>query len=237
MQPNAFTDILNELGVDKMTDNTFSSILKFTRIYWKNTMTVRSLHEKSGLSHPYISQLENGKRRSLPNPEILAKLASGFGESNEQLTSSLYVLFMSACNYIAVDFESILHVSKHIYPSNQVIEKIKMINGNCKTPQMAAFRYYAFVLGFTELNKYSDSQLKDRKIQLQFTKNKEDLDSSLLQAEAYLEGANEKRNLNLIETNINENTIQLDNETLNETEREILLGAINTIRSLRTNSN
>lgn len=222
-----------------MIDNTFSSILKFTRIYWKNTMTVRSLHEKSGLSHPYISQLENGKRSSLPNPEILAKLASGFGESNEQLTSSLYVLFMSACNYIAVDFESILHVSKHIYPSNQIIEKIKMINGNCETPQMAAFRYYAFVLGFTELNKYSDSQLKDRKIQLKFTKDKENLDSSILKTTAYLEGATKKRNLNLnlIETNINENTIQLDNETLNETEKKILLGAINTIRSLRTNSN
>lgn len=222
-----------------MIDNTFSDILKFTRIYWKNTMTIRSLHEKSGLSHPYISQLENGKRSSLPNPEILAKLASGFGESNEQLTSSLYVLFMSACNYIAVDFESILHVSKHIYPSNQAIEKIKMINGNCKTPQMAAFRYYAFVLGFTELDKYSDSQLKDKKIQLQFTKDKENLDSSILKTTAYLEGATRKidSNLNLIETNINENTMQLDNETLNETEKKILLGAINTIRSLRTNSN
>lgn len=220
-----------------MTDNTFSSILKFTRVYWKNTMTVRSLHEKSGLSHPYISQLENGKRNSLPKPEVLAKLASGFGENNEQLTSSLYVLFMSACNYISVDFESILYVSKYIYPSNQVIEKIKIVNGNCKTAQMAAFRYYTFALGFTDLDKYSDSQLKDRKIQLQFLKNKEDLDSSLLQAKAYLEGANEKRNLNLIETNINENTIQLDKKTLNETEKKIILGAINTIRSLRTSSN
>jgi len=38
--------------------------------------SVRELSERSGVSHSYISQLENGKRR-IPSPDVLAKLSEG----------------------------------------------------------------------------------------------------------------------------------------------------------------
>lgn len=38
-------------------------------------LTISRLGELSGVSHPYISQIENGKLNNFPSPEVLIKLA------------------------------------------------------------------------------------------------------------------------------------------------------------------
>ncbi|WP_422657375.1 helix-turn-helix domain-containing protein [Paenibacillus sp. EC2-1] len=43
------------------------------------------LSEESGVSHPYLSQIENGKLKKIPSAEILGKLAPHLGVSHTEL--------------------------------------------------------------------------------------------------------------------------------------------------------
>lgn len=221
---------------NKLTQASFSSILKFTRLGWKTTMTVRTLHEKSGLSHPYISQLENGKRDRLPSPEIILKLATGFGDGDKQIKNAIYILFMSACNYIAVSFDSINKVSSQIKLSESSLSKFKILLGNFQSTKMAAFRFYISTLGFDEVAEATDEQLLDQKYQLHILKKIENEKSSFRETNAYVEGVNNVIDLNLLESKLPDGTFYLDNILLTETDKQIILGSINTVRNLRKNN-
>ena len=48
------------------------------RIRKSKGMSIRSLSEQSGVSHSYISQIENGNR-DVPQPELIKKIANGLG--------------------------------------------------------------------------------------------------------------------------------------------------------------
>lgn len=41
-------------------------------------LSLRELSKRSGISHPYLSQLENGKNKN-PSPDIIEKLSKGLG--------------------------------------------------------------------------------------------------------------------------------------------------------------
>lgn len=58
-------------------ETNFGSRLKALRTSKK--MSLKDVAERSGVSHPYISQIEN-KNRNAPKPEIIRKLAKGLNE-------------------------------------------------------------------------------------------------------------------------------------------------------------
>ncbi|ASA21281.1 helix-turn-helix domain-containing protein [Paenibacillus donghaensis] len=47
----------------------------------KKGYNLTELAEKTGVSHPYLSQIENGKLKKMPSAEILGKIAGHLGES------------------------------------------------------------------------------------------------------------------------------------------------------------
>lgn len=57
-----------------MENNQFGQLLK--KLREEKGFSITTLSKRSGVSQPYISQLENGKRN--PSPEILKKLAPSF---------------------------------------------------------------------------------------------------------------------------------------------------------------
>jgi|SRR5690625_1262756 len=52
----------------------FGECIKEIRLSKK--LTLRDVSEKCGISHPYLSQIENGKKNT-PKPAMIAKLAKG----------------------------------------------------------------------------------------------------------------------------------------------------------------
>ena len=73
--------LLEALGVREneefKTDNISSEFGKaLHKIRNDKNLSIRELAKQSGTSHPYLSQLETGKRNP-PKPEILRKLAKG----------------------------------------------------------------------------------------------------------------------------------------------------------------
>lgn len=77
------------LGVGKME---FGRYIKEKRI--KKGLSMRELARRSGVSQPYISQIENGKK-GIPAPEMLFKLAPHLGES--------YMELMDAAGYVSIN--------------------------------------------------------------------------------------------------------------------------------------
>ena len=56
------------------TNNNFGEEIKTIRTY--NQMTIREVAKQAGISHSYLSQIENN-RRDTPNPEVIKKIAIG----------------------------------------------------------------------------------------------------------------------------------------------------------------
>ncbi|GIP38601.1 hypothetical protein J31TS4_18810 [Paenibacillus sp. J31TS4] len=51
----------------------------------KEGMNLSRLAQLSGVSHPYLSQIENGKLKGFPSPDILKKISGPLGVSPEEL--------------------------------------------------------------------------------------------------------------------------------------------------------
>lgn len=47
-------------------------------IRFRKKLSLKDVSEKCGISHPYLSQIENGKKNT-PKPAMIAKLAKGLG--------------------------------------------------------------------------------------------------------------------------------------------------------------
>ncbi|MEW9051894.1 MAG: helix-turn-helix transcriptional regulator [Neobacillus sp.] len=67
------------------------SIISHFGQYIKNVRTrkelsLKELSKRSGISHPYISQIENGKR-NIPKPEMIKRLSKGLGINYYELLS------------------------------------------------------------------------------------------------------------------------------------------------------
>ncbi|WP_181884622.1 helix-turn-helix domain-containing protein [Neobacillus piezotolerans] len=74
-----------------MDINDFGSYIK--KLRKDKGLTLAKLAELSGVSHPYISQIENGKLKSFPSSEVLIKLAKHLGVH--------YALLLLEAGYIA----------------------------------------------------------------------------------------------------------------------------------------
>ncbi|WP_158289463.1 helix-turn-helix domain-containing protein [Paenibacillus flagellatus] len=66
-----------------MNIDEFGSYLRSLRE--KKGLTLSKIAQLSGVSHPYLSQIENGKVKGVPSPEILKKLAEPLGVSHAEL--------------------------------------------------------------------------------------------------------------------------------------------------------
>lgn len=81
-------------------------------------VTLVQLAEKTGLSQPYLSQIENGKRKQDSiDPEILNKIASGLGINQHDLWSKAYLI------YSKVDYASNMNLDKLIQEDKELREK------------------------------------------------------------------------------------------------------------------
>jgi HTH-type transcriptional regulator, competence development regulator len=67
-------------------------------------LTLSKLAKLSGVSHPYLSQIENGRTKSVPSPDILKKLAGPLGKPQAELmVKAGHFTFV---DWIAADEES-----------------------------------------------------------------------------------------------------------------------------------
>ncbi|WP_289891456.1 helix-turn-helix domain-containing protein [Virgibacillus pantothenticus] len=62
--------------------NNFGSMIK--KIRKSKNLSLKDVAKRGGLSHAYISQIENGKRTN-PTPQVLDKLAKGLDESSHDI--------------------------------------------------------------------------------------------------------------------------------------------------------
>lgn len=69
----------------------------------QSEMTVREVAEQSGVSNPYVSQIENGVCRD-PSPNILRKLVAVYSPHlRYQPRTNLYIYLMELAGYIKED--------------------------------------------------------------------------------------------------------------------------------------
>ncbi|WP_078382035.1 helix-turn-helix domain-containing protein [Sutcliffiella halmapala] len=75
-------------------------------------LSLKEVAKKGGLSHPYISQIENGKR-STPKPEIINKLSIGLDVDYMQLLETAgYLPKIKKAEEIIHDVETMREISK-----------------------------------------------------------------------------------------------------------------------------
>lgn len=88
----------------------------------KNNLSVRELAKRAGMSHPYLSQLENGKNKN-PSPEIVRKLATGLDIDFQ----SLWIVFSQSV-------QGQYHVEQQEIRKKSFIESLtKVIEGDPET--------------------------------------------------------------------------------------------------------
>ncbi|MGN4127239.1 helix-turn-helix domain-containing protein [Lysinibacillus sphaericus] len=77
-----------------ISENSFGD---FLREYRKgNDLSTNDLHKITGVSQPYLSQLENGKK---PSKKMIHKIASGLTKNNQSEFKKLYKELLSAAGY------------------------------------------------------------------------------------------------------------------------------------------
>ncbi|MEY2195324.1 helix-turn-helix domain-containing protein [Neobacillus sp. BF23-41] len=93
---------------------------KFIRNKRKDkNITLTQLAMKTGLSQPYLSQIENGKRDT-PRPDIINKIASALGIDSIQLM----VKAVSVSGY-APEFEDLMKEEKKLVEEKDIMYQLK----------------------------------------------------------------------------------------------------------------
>lgn len=64
----------------------------------KRGLTITKLAELSGVSHPYLSQIENGKKKNFPSSDVLIKLAGPLGVDHTDLMEKAGYLLREEVN-------------------------------------------------------------------------------------------------------------------------------------------
>jgi HTH-type transcriptional regulator, competence development regulator len=103
-------------------------------------ITLVQLAEKIGLSQPYLSQIENGKRKqdSL-DPEILNKIAIGLGINQSDLWSKAYTIYSTASYASEMNLETLIKEDKELKEKKDILFQLKnkqsnvYLNGNMLT--------------------------------------------------------------------------------------------------------
>ncbi|NIK68773.1 helix-turn-helix transcriptional regulator [Paenibacillus sp. BK720] len=104
--------------------------LKSKRI--QKNLTLDELGELTGYSNPYLSQIENGRKKKMPSPELLKKLGAALGVE--------YSLLMQEAGYwdwisdpeadpdtAFADLGAVLHSDKVVWGTHTVTEKERAV--------------------------------------------------------------------------------------------------------------
>ncbi len=131
-----------EKGGRCMISKNFGEEIKTARMY--NKLTIREAAKRMGLSHSYLSQIENNKR-SIPSPEVIKKISVGLntdyyyllsvaGYNNEayKTLSFLNKLIDEAPEEFKIDF-----MKKHDPHIRKLIENRRKLNDKLPNPEVS----------------------------------------------------------------------------------------------------
>lgn len=198
-------------------DYKFPEVLKFIRNHTpyqgKKGLSLRKLSELSGVSTPYISQLEQFSQQRKPSMETVSKLATGLTVPTKANQSDMFKLLSSTAGYSKIDPRVALKITKTL-PNVKFSDFLQLVLG------------YAGTINLDETN--------EERIANEAYKNWDNSE---------LETANEllyqyklmRNNIHLEDCEDGNHKIMLDSKDLTKVENIVLLGAIKTIRELRNN--
>lgn len=198
-------------------DYKFPEVLKFIRNHTpyqgKKGLSLRKLSELSGVSTPYISQLEQFSQQRKPSMETVSKLATGLTVPTKANQSDMFKLLSSTAGYSKIDPRIALKITKTL-------------------PNVKFSDFLQLVLGYTGTINLDETN--EERIANEAYKNWDNSE---------LETANEllyqykliRNNIHLEDCEDGNHKIMLDSKDLTKVENIVLLGAIKTIRELRNN--
>lgn len=198
-------------------DYKFPEVLKFIRNHTpyqgKKGLSLRKLSELSGVSTPYISQLEQYSQQRKPSMETVSKLATGLTVPTKANQSDMFKLLSSTAGYSKIDPRIALKITKTL-------------------PNVKFSDFLQLVLGYTGTINLDETN--EERIANEAYKNWDNSE---------LETANEllyqyklmRNNIHLEDCEDENHKIMLDSKDLTKVENIVLLGAIKTIRELRNN--
>lgn len=198
-------------------DYKFPEVLKFIRNHTpyqgKKGLSLRKLSELSGVSTPYISQLEQYSQQRKPSMETVSKLATGLTVPTKANQSDMFKLLSSTAGYSKIDPRVALKITKTL-------------------PNVKFSDFLQLVLGYTGTINLDETN--EERIANEAYKNWDNSE---------LESANEllyqyrlmRNNIHLEDCEDENHKIMLDSKNLTKVENIVLLGAIKTIRELRNN--
>lgn len=198
-------------------DYKFPEVLKFIRNHTpyqgKKGLSLRKLSELSGVSTPYISQLEQYSQQRKPSMETVSKLATGLTVPTKANQSDMFKLLSSTAGYSKIDPRVALKITKTL-------------------PNVKFSDFLQLVLGYTGTINLDETN--EERIANEAYKNWDNSE---------LETANEllyqyklmRNNIHLEDCEDKNHKIMLDSKVLTKVENIVLLGAIKTIRELRNN--
>ncbi|MCG0903042.1 hypothetical protein IMAU10378_02714 [Lactiplantibacillus plantarum] len=198
-------------------DYKFPEVLKFIRNHTpyqgKKGLSLRKLSELSGVSTPYISQLEQYSQQRKPSMETVSKLATGLTVPTKASQSDMFKLLSSTAGYSKIDPRVALKITKTL-------------------PNVKFSDFLQLVLGYTGTINLDETN--EERIANEAYKNWDNSE---------LETANEllyqyrlmRNNIHLEDCEDGNHKIMLDSKGLTKVENIVLLGAIKTIRELRNN--
>lgn len=198
-------------------DYKFPEVLKFIRNHTpyqgKKGLSLRKLSELSGVSTPYISQLEQFSQQRKPSMETVSKLATGLTVPTKANQSDMFKLLSSTAGYSKIDPRVALKITKTL-------------------PNVKFSDFLQLVLGYTgtiNLDENNEERIANEAYKNWDNSELETVNELLYQYKLM------RNNIHLEDCEDGNHKIMLDSKDLTKVENIVLLGAIKTIRELRNN--
>ena len=198
-------------------DYKFPEVLKFIRNHTpyqdKKGLSLRKLSELSGVSTPYISQLEQFSQQRKPSMKTVSKLATGLTVPTKADQSDMFKLLSSTAGYSKIDPRVALKITKTL-------------------PNVKFSDFLQLVLGYTgtiNLDETDEEMIANEAYKNWDNSELETVNELLDQYELI------RNNIHLEDCEDENHKIMLDSKDLTKVENIVLLGAIKTIRELRNN--
>lgn len=200
-------------------DYKFPEVLKFIRTHTpyqgKNGLSLRKLSELSGVSTPYISQLEQFNQQRKPSLHTVSKLATGLVIPTKAQQKDMFQLLSSTAGYSKIDPRVALKITETL-------------------PNVKFADFLQFVLGYTgtiNLDDSNEEAIANEAYNNWGNSELETVKDLLYQYETI------RNNIHLEDCEDTSHKIMLDSNELTKLEKTILIGTIKTIRELRNINN
>ncbi len=198
-------------------DYKFPEVLKFIRNHTpyqgKKGLSLRKLSELSGVSTPYISQLEQFSQQRKPSMETVSKLATGLTVPTKANQNDMFQLLSSTAGYSKIDPRVALKIIRTL-------------------PNVKFYDFLQLVLGYTgtiNLDETDEERIANEAYKNWDNSELETVNELLDQYELM------RNNIHLEDCEDENHRVMLHSKDLTKAEKIVLLGAIKTIRELRNN--